>query len=188
MPQTLQGQVADLHALLGNAHVPGPYVLVAHSYGGLIVRLYAQTYPSEAAGMVLVDAFGTNIKQLFGRLWPRYEHLLNYPGVSLENQPGWETVDADGAIKAVQNARPLPRMPLAVISKTEPFATAPGTPKVLTTKLEQVWPKVQAARVKLEPRTPQIFATGSDHYVEINDPDLTISIVRLIFDRVRRRE
>ncbi len=84
------------------------------------------------------------------------------------------------------DARPLPRMPLAVISKTEPFATAPGTPKVLTTKLEQAWPKVQAALMKLEPQTPQIFATGSDHYVEVNDPDLTISIVRLIFDRVRR--
>jgi hypothetical protein len=67
-------------------------------------------------------------------------------------------------------------MPLAVISKTEPFATARGTPKDLTRKLERVWPKVQAALVTHEPRTSHIFATGSDHYVEINDPDLTISV------------
>jgi hypothetical protein len=61
-------------------------------------------------------------------------------------------------------------MPLAVISKTEPFATAPGTPKDLTRKLEQVWPKVQSALVNLEPLTPHIFATGSNHYVELTTP------------------
>ena len=184
MPRTIQSMVADLHALLHKAGVPAPYLLVAHSYGGLIIRYFAQRYPREAAGMVLVDAFGTNIKRLFGRLWARYKHLLNFPGTPLENDPGWETVVADRAIRAINNAR-LPRMPLAVISKTEPFATAPGTPKDLTRKLEQVWPDVQSALVKLEPLTPHIFATGSDHYVELNDPDLTISVIRLILDRVR---
>jgi hypothetical protein len=39
--------------------------------------------------------------------------------------------------------------------------------------------------VNLEPRTPHIFATGSDHYVEINDPDLTTSVIRLVLDRAR---
>ena len=76
-------------------------------------------------------------------------------------------------------------MPLAVISKTAPFATAPGTPKDLTRKLEQVWPKVQSALVNLEPLTPHIFATGSDHYIEINDPDLTIGVIRVVLDRAR---
>jgi pimeloyl-ACP methyl ester carboxylesterase len=186
MPRTLQGMGADLHALLHRAAVPGPYLLVGHSYGGLIARYYAQRYPRDAAGMVLVDAFGTNIKRLFGRLWPRYEHLLNFPGTPLENDRGWETVDADGAIKAINSGR-LPRMPLAIISKTEPFATAPGTPKDLKRRLEQIWPTVQSALVNLEPLTPHIFATGSDHYVQINDPDLTISVIKLVLDRARDR-
>ena len=51
----MEQDVADLHALLTAAHVPGPYVLVAHSYGGLIAELYASTYPAEVAGRVLVD-------------------------------------------------------------------------------------------------------------------------------------
>jgi hypothetical protein len=184
MPRTLQSMVADLHALLHKAGVPGPYLLVAHSYGGLIVRYYAQKYPREAAGMVLVDAFGTNIKRLFGQLWGRYNHLLNFPGTPLENDPGWETVDASAAIKSINNAK-LPQMPLAVISKTKPFGTAPGTPKDLTRKLEQVWPQVQSALVNLEPLAPHVFATGSDHYVQINDPDLTISVIKLILGRAR---
>jgi pimeloyl-ACP methyl ester carboxylesterase len=151
----------DLHTLLRKAGVPGPYLLVAHSYGGLIVRYYAQKYPlPRQPEWVLVDAFGRNIKRLFARLWPRYEHLLNFPGTPLENDPGWETVDADGAIKAINNAK-LPRMPLAVLSKTEPFATAPATPKGLIRKLEQVWPEVQSALVSLEPLTPHILRPGA---------------------------
>jgi pimeloyl-ACP methyl ester carboxylesterase len=46
----------DLHALLHNAHVPGPYVLVGHSFGGFYVMTYAARYPSEVAGLVLIDA------------------------------------------------------------------------------------------------------------------------------------
>jgi hypothetical protein len=45
---------------------------------------------------------------------------------------------------------------------------------------------VQDELVKLEPRTPHLIATGSDHYVQIHDPDLTISTIRLIIERVRR--
>ena len=56
LPRTAQDVVADLHALLRAARVPGPYVLVGHSLGGLCVRLYATTYPEEVAGLVLVDA------------------------------------------------------------------------------------------------------------------------------------
>jgi pimeloyl-ACP methyl ester carboxylesterase len=56
MPRTAGDVVADLHALLGAAGVPGPYVLVGHSFGGLVVQLYARAYPDEVVGLVLVDA------------------------------------------------------------------------------------------------------------------------------------
>jgi pimeloyl-ACP methyl ester carboxylesterase len=55
-PRTVADAVTDLHAQLTAAEVPGPYVLVGHSLGGLIVRLYANTYPEEVVGLVLVDA------------------------------------------------------------------------------------------------------------------------------------
>jgi len=46
----------DLHTLLHNAHVPGPYVLAGHSFGGLYVLAYAAHYPADVAGMVLIDS------------------------------------------------------------------------------------------------------------------------------------
>lgn len=55
-PRTSENMVKELHALLDTAKVESPYVLVGHSFGGALVRLYAHDYPNEVAGMVLVDA------------------------------------------------------------------------------------------------------------------------------------
>jgi pimeloyl-ACP methyl ester carboxylesterase len=55
-PRRPQDMVGDLHTLLANAPIDGPYFLVGHSGGGLIVRLFADQYPDEVAGIVLVDA------------------------------------------------------------------------------------------------------------------------------------
>lgn len=51
------GHIAqELHMLLREAQVPGPYVLAGWSYGGLFVRAYVREYPEEVAGLVLLDA------------------------------------------------------------------------------------------------------------------------------------
>ena len=47
---------ADLHTLLQRGNVPGPYVLAGHSFGGLYALTYADHYPDEVAGMVLIDS------------------------------------------------------------------------------------------------------------------------------------
>jgi pimeloyl-ACP methyl ester carboxylesterase len=55
-PRTMHQIVSELHTLLEKAGVRPSYVLVGHSYGGALVRLYAATYPADVAGMVLVDS------------------------------------------------------------------------------------------------------------------------------------
>jgi len=55
-PRTSQNMVKELHTLLANANIDAPYILVGHSFGGALVRLYAHNYPDEIVGMVLVDA------------------------------------------------------------------------------------------------------------------------------------
>ena len=52
MPRTALNVVRDLHTLLRAAHLPGPYVLVGHSIGGLFIRLYSAVYPEEVSGLV----------------------------------------------------------------------------------------------------------------------------------------
>lgn len=54
-PRTSQQIVRELHALLTNTGIPGPYVLVGLSAGGMHVQMYASQYPDEVLGLVLVD-------------------------------------------------------------------------------------------------------------------------------------
>ena len=55
MPRSSRQIVEELRALLLNARVEGPFVLVGHSFGTFTVRLYASIYPGDVVGMVLVD-------------------------------------------------------------------------------------------------------------------------------------
>ncbi len=60
-PRTSETMVDELHELLVNARVHPPYVLVGHSFGGALTRLYVHKNPDEVLGMVLVDAAPDNL-------------------------------------------------------------------------------------------------------------------------------
>ncbi len=66
----------ELHALLANAHIEGPYVLVGHSFGALNMYLYACMYPEEVTGLVLLDALSKDINQYTPREF-RYFVIVN---------------------------------------------------------------------------------------------------------------
>ncbi len=71
-PRTSKTMVMELHSLLVNSSIDPPYVMVGHSFGGALARLYAHHYPNEVAGMVLVDAAPD---ALFVRI-PRWGHAI----------------------------------------------------------------------------------------------------------------
>lgn len=54
-PRTLHQDVYELHTLLEKSGERAPFVLVGHSYGGWITRLYASTYRADVAGIVLIE-------------------------------------------------------------------------------------------------------------------------------------
>jgi len=59
-PRTMKQAVYDLHRLLSTAGLQGPYVMVGHSLGGSLIRVFATEYPNDVAAMVLVDASPDN--------------------------------------------------------------------------------------------------------------------------------
>lgn len=56
LPRDATQFAKELHTLLQNANIPGPYVMVGHSLGGFAVRVFAHEYASEVAGVVLIDS------------------------------------------------------------------------------------------------------------------------------------
>jgi pimeloyl-ACP methyl ester carboxylesterase len=55
MPRTADRIAEELHTLLERARVPPPYVLVGHSFGGLVALIFARRFRSVISGLVLVD-------------------------------------------------------------------------------------------------------------------------------------
>ena len=76
MPRTSEAVVADLAALVKAAGIKPPYVLVGHSLGSYFVRLYADHYPGDVVGMVLVDPSVEYQDKRFGKISPAYLELL----------------------------------------------------------------------------------------------------------------
>lgn len=78
-PRTSSQIVNELHTLLKNAGIPEPYILVGHSFGGNNVQLYAQTYPNEVSGIVLVDSCHENLEKTssFRPLIERIKIMMN---------------------------------------------------------------------------------------------------------------
>jgi pimeloyl-ACP methyl ester carboxylesterase len=55
-PRDAKRIAEELHSLLTAASVAPPYVMVGHSLGGLLIRVYEQHFPGDVAGIVLVDS------------------------------------------------------------------------------------------------------------------------------------
>jgi pimeloyl-ACP methyl ester carboxylesterase len=188
-PRTVGDLVSELHGLLSTAQVPGPYVLVGHSLGGLIALLYARTYSTDVRGIVFIDALSPTLPTQLGALWPLYLRVLNPPLQDERfpslRQPQSERVDIDASIDQVRRALPLRPMPLVVLTKTEPFGIEPGSlpPGITLADIDKAFASAQRYFVELVPTTPQTFATGSEHYIQLSQPDLVINATRLVISR-----
>lgn len=199
-PRSAEDMVHDLRALLMNAQIGGPYILVGHSGGGLLVRLFADQYPAEVAGMVLVDAahpeMGTRL--LVGlppesaheteslsayRQWFTWMSGLNES--TFHDLEGWDMLAVNGQVKA---AKALGDLPLVVISRNPENAllvdSMPTLPAETTAKLSQIWQDLQSELVGLSCNSAQVFAQGG-HNIPGDEPKLIVEVLRKQVNEVR---
>ncbi len=196
-PTTAEDAVADLHALLSAANEGGPYVLVGHSYGGLIVRLYASTYPQDVSGLVLVDALSEWLQDAETPEQWAIQRILMEGDIreSLALYPALERIDPDRSFDQVRAAPPLRPLPLIVLSADRPWgpqipsmiaagtlpANVPADFGYVTDKAQK---QAQEQLAKLVSNARHITNTKSGHDVPKVQPILVIDSIRKVVDAV----
>lgn len=208
--------VTDLRALLDAADVPPPYVLVGHGAGGLYVRQFANTYPAQVAGMVLVDALHEDV-------------LMPTPPILHDNAATFEMCRALAPFGLPRLFRlPLPevvaappqiieavwsrayrtetcsaalaenaQLPAVARALAEAGGTLADNPLVVLTagqRPEREWPLYDAvwiaAQDKLEAlstSSQQVPADASRHFVQLDQPELVRSAIIRVVQTVRDR-
>ncbi len=185
-PRTAGDAVADLHALLTAADVPGPYVLVGHSLGGIIVRLFASEYPDDVAGIVLVDSSHEDQEVRLEALvtpeqWAEYQALL-------KQFTGEFELEIEASFDQMREARqqnPLPPVPLVVISAGIQVASPILPSGWPIYEMEQLHSELQADLATLVPDGRRIVAEQSGHYVHQTEPGVVIAAIHDVVEAVR---
>jgi pimeloyl-ACP methyl ester carboxylesterase len=211
-PRTSKDFADELHALLHDAGIPAPYVLVAHSMGGFDVRLYASLYRSEIAGLVLVDSsHPEQQKRLPPALndmdatWVREQEfmeftmpfgiprLLGFCGNDAESRAAecnfHNAREGVAELKAVSEsaaqaatAGKLGDMPLAVLSE-DPDKPQPDLPEDLIKPASDAWQQMQDELAHLSTRSTRVIAKNSGHFIQLDRPEIVIEAVRKVVDQ-----
>ena len=172
-PHALGDDVADLHALLAAAGETGPFVLAAHSYGGLIAELYARRYPQEVAGEVLVDVTSVYLRQTFTP--EEYEDMLRY--TSVPTAEGQEALQIDGAFDAILAAPAAPEMPVVLFTADKLARDTPASRKAELMDAHD--------RLAMQLGARHVTETASGHHIHVEQPQLVSDAIRDVVDAVR---
>jgi pimeloyl-ACP methyl ester carboxylesterase len=192
-PRTAPEVVAELHALLQAAEIPGPYVLAGHSMGGFFARLYASTYPDEVVGLVLVDAYSEQAETLMTpEQWEAMGQLSREMGsdtvVPIPGYGDLETLGfgADNAVvREAVAASPLPPMPLAVLAHGKPIIVLDEKQGFTTAEWEALQQASYKNQATLVPEARFTVASESGHDIHQDQPELVIEAIRQVVAGVR---
>jgi dienelactone hydrolase len=165
--------VADLHALLEAAGVPGPYLLVGFSFGGLLAIMYAGTYPDQVMGLVSLDGSLPTDDQV-DQLIPADERVQVVPEqvANQERVAFYRTADQAKALVAK-----VPDVPVTYLA-ARPVELPPNWP------VKRMQAFIQAKQVQFTKAVPngRLVEVQSSHDIDLDKPELVIQEIQRILD------
>lgn len=172
----------DLHRLLTAAGEPGPYVLVPHSYGGLIAALFARTWPDEVSGLVMVDAVTPLMREVASP-----QHVAKWDALNRTSVPAAPEaimlLDAFAKIDAAARPREVPAIVLASDKPWQPPSAQKESDPAGGVSFADWRASETLLATSLDARL--VANTNSGHNIHAYSPQLVIDAIREVVDAVR---
>ncbi len=190
--------------LLEFADIPGPYVVVGHSFGGFTARYFAAKYPEKTVGAVLIDS--SHPDQIYRlssldqvKQKRRYKLLPSEPPPDYMNEveTHWyflnlsrkaiyaqmeELKNFKDSAYEVKHAGPLPNIPLAVLTRGKN-----QLPEINGISMEQEWREMQKELLTLSDNSWHIIIKDSGHKIYLEAPDEVIKNILKVVNKTRQQ-
>jgi pimeloyl-ACP methyl ester carboxylesterase len=208
-PRTARQFALELHTLLANANVPGPYVLVGHSLGGYTIQVYTNDYPAEVSGLVLIDS--QDLPTSDGSTFSPAPKPGRISLPSLMARIGLARLLA-GPLGSIKDLPPQEKQAFKALSVTPQFAqtffdegrgmseggaqaravtTLGALPIIVLSRGQDQNAKhttAQASLLQLSTNSQQIFADQSGHSIMIDQPEVAVEAILQMVQQVRETE
>jgi pimeloyl-ACP methyl ester carboxylesterase len=198
MPRHGRQVAGELKLLLEKAGIPGPYLLVGHSLGGLNVQAFASQYPRLVAGMVLIEPpplryiLGQQFPELYQRAKQEAPNMLAMAEQArtasrLKEASFLETLASEHEMMLSETAQQLAavesfgNVPLIVIGAGRPQPAFGDQAQAF----QQFWIEQSQALASKSTRGAFVLAQESGHYIYLDAPDSVLEAIRQVIKQVQ---
>lgn len=207
-PRNARTISGELKTILDSAGESGPFILVGHSFGGHIVRLFANEFAESVSGIVLVDASHERLFEFLqggsasstlvtikapqsykpsvpgnlpSELKPVFSRLSARPETQLTVQN--ETFYFRRSAAEVNRFTKLPAVPVSVVSRGSEGQT--NDPK--SNSVSQNWMNMQRDLHARLSDSEHVIAANSGHYPHLDEPDLVSETIQAMLRQIREQ-
>ena len=212
LPRTADRFARELHTLLLRADVPGPYVLVGHSLGGLPARVFTNQYPTDVVGVVLIDSMSPSSAKSSTSGTPAQsdapsiiDWLLTLPartgvlrllagplqlnaGLSPEVANAYTAVSVTPrALQAgIDEGKGMPDS-LTEAGAVKSFGALPliVLSRGVIPGQDQEWQRMQTELLELSSNSQQLFADKSGHSIQFDQPEAAVGAIEKMVEQTR---
>jgi pimeloyl-ACP methyl ester carboxylesterase len=176
-PRSAKQITTELHTALEKAGVKPPYLLVGHSFGGIYVRVFAERYPKEVAGMVLLDPSQESFNDWLKKNQPA--RLKDAQAQIARAPEGVRAEDAatDASYEEARATKVPPGILVILLSATED-ETMPADARRLWIEKHQEW-------IATVPGAKHIVVEKTGHFIQAQQPKLVIDTIRQTLSKIR---
>ena len=208
LPRDAAHFAKELHTLLRNANIPGPYIMVGHSLGGAAVRVLVHDYASEVVGVVLIESMNpkqsTQLPEVLSQSESRSQPfsfqaalarfgvarlLVKVPAIAPNMPAGQEAYYPlyirPQSFQTTDNEGQGMPASLAQAATVKTFGDLPLI--VLTAKLNDLagWPEWQSELLQLSSNSQHMFAENSRHNIQVDEPQVAVEAILQMILQVR---